>query len=249
VGHSPPPAGRPRFCLRVPSSVHVVGGCQPLRASCEVRGHHVAGEPAAAAPAAWHPPRSRAPVGLKSRSANRFPNPHLAPLPKNRDHRTDTARARNTRRSSRRSARPCILTSSLLHVSPERSASTSRMTRRTVLSRFSPNDTRTRQIPRKVSLVPEARIFLALRAPGSIAGGLRGVVARAIWYARPFPASKIRRHPIRPDLGAAAPAPPNSPPRRPQRCSTQFGIVKLGEWAKELACWSKRMRDREFCTS
>jgi hypothetical protein len=179
VGHSPPPAGRPRFCLRVPSSVHVVGGCQPLRASCEVRGHHVAGEPAAAAPAAWHPPRSRAPVGLKSRSANRFPNPHLAPLPKNRDHRTDTARARNTRRSSRRSARPCILTSSLLHVSPERSAST--------LNEDEPNSPIAFSSKSLESSVygPKPAFPSRWRAPGSIAGGIQGVWVQAIWCARP----------------------------------------------------------------
>jgi hypothetical protein len=82
-------SGRPRLAFGLlPSAVHVVRGCRPVRPSRKVCAHLAAGEPATAAPVAWHPPCSRASVGLKSRSGNHSPNTHLAPSTVSRKHRS-----------------------------------------------------------------------------------------------------------------------------------------------------------------
>jgi hypothetical protein len=49
------PAGGRAELSSSPSSVHVVGGCRPLRAYCEVAAHIAAGKLLAATPTAFHP--------------------------------------------------------------------------------------------------------------------------------------------------------------------------------------------------
>ena len=68
------PAGIHAWLASSPSSVHVVGGCLPLRAHCEVRAHLALGKLSAATPTAFHPRPLWVPAFARRERAPRQPH-------------------------------------------------------------------------------------------------------------------------------------------------------------------------------
>ena len=161
--------------------VNVVGTCGPLRAYREVRAHTAPSEIGAATPTAFHLRPSWAPDEIECRVLLKLPYTNPSP--------TLATALRHTMTAERQNRLVVLLKVYVLAAAQtDGHMSGASRTGHVIELPFVAFARRFPQLFHFRARLERTPVFPSRwRAPGSIAGGLRGVWVRAIWRAQPFP--------------------------------------------------------------